>query len=57
METAGQYAALYTMAWSAAQTLGPMTGAQIAQHYSFNWLWWLVGCLSLFYRLFILQVV
>ena len=26
----GQYAALYTMAWSAAQTLGPMGGAQLA---------------------------
>ena len=39
----GQYAALYTMAWSAAQTLGPMGGAQIAQHYSFNLLWWVVG--------------
>ena len=53
----GQYAALYTMAWSAAQTLGPMTGAQIVQHYSFKWLWWIVGCLSLFtsfsfYRLY-----
>ena len=39
----GQYAALYTMAWSAAQTLGPMGGAQLAQHYSFNLLWWVVG--------------
>jgi predicted MFS family arabinose efflux permease len=44
----GQYAALYTMAWSAAQTLGPMGGAQIAQHAGFNVLWWTVGGLSLF---------
>lgn len=44
----GQYAALYTMAWSAAQTLGPMTGAQIAQVAGFSALWWLVGLLSLF---------
>ena len=44
----GQYAALYTMAWSAAQTLGPMGGAQLAQHYGFNSLWWAVGCLSIF---------
>ncbi len=53
----GQYAALYTMAWSAAQTLGPMTGAQIAQAYGFKWLWWTVGTLSLlvaatFYRFY-----
>ena len=43
----GQYAALYTMAWSAAQTFGPMGGAQIAEHYGFNWLWWIVCGLSL----------
>jgi predicted MFS family arabinose efflux permease len=43
----GQYAALYTMGWSAAQTLGPLTGAQIAEHYGFNWLWWIVAGLSL----------
>ena len=53
----GQYAALYTMAWSAAQTLGPMTGAQIADHMSFRWLWWIVGSLCIltscsFYRLY-----
>jgi predicted MFS family arabinose efflux permease len=39
----GQYAALYTMAWSAAQTLGPMGGAQLVQHSSFTLLWWMVG--------------
>jgi predicted MFS family arabinose efflux permease len=44
----GQYAALYTMDWSAAQTLGPMGGAQLAQHAGFNVLWWTVGGLSLF---------
>jgi MFS family permease len=43
----GQYAALYTMAWSAAQTLGPMGGAQLAQYAGFNILWWVVGGLSL----------
>ncbi len=43
----GQYAALYTMAWSAAQTLGPMAGAQLVQHYGFNLLWWVVGGLCL----------
>lgn len=39
----GQYAALYTMAWSAAQTLGPMGGAQLADHFGFNVLWWVTG--------------
>ncbi len=43
----GQYAALYTMAWSAAQTFGPMSGAQVAEHLGFNWLWWIVSGLSL----------
>ena len=52
----GQYAALYTMAWSAAQTLGPMGGAQVAQFLGFNILWWMIGGLSLmaafaFYKL------
>jgi len=39
----GQYAALYTMAWSIAQTLGPIGGAQVAEHLGFTILWWLVG--------------
>ena len=43
----GQYAALYTMAWSAAQSLGPMGGSQIAQHFGFNMLWWIVGVVAL----------
>ncbi len=32
----GQYAALYTMAWSAAQTLGLMAGVQVAQVAGFS---------------------
>jgi predicted MFS family arabinose efflux permease len=43
----GQYAALYTMAWSAAQTLGPMGGAQLAEHQGFAMLWWITGGLTL----------
>lgn len=43
----GQYAALYTMAWSAAQCLGPLLGAQLVQHFNFTLLWWVVGCLAL----------
>ncbi|MCG2613178.1 MFS transporter [Terrimonas sp. NA20] len=42
----GQYAALYTMAWAAAQTLGPMSGAQLAGYAGFNTLWWVVGGLA-----------
>ncbi len=44
----GQYAALYTMAWSAAQTLGPVGGSQLAQHFGFTMLWWVIGSLSVF---------
>ena len=44
----GQYAALYTMAWSAAQTLGPMGGAQLADYSGFNVLWWVAGGISIF---------
>lgn len=43
----GQYAALYTMAWSAAQTFGPMTGAQVAEHAGFKKLWWIITGLAL----------
>jgi len=35
------------MAWSAAQTIGPVGGAQVAQHLGFTVLWWLVGGLSI----------
>ncbi len=43
----GQYAGLYTVAWSAAQVLGPFSGAQIVEHTSFRTLWWVVGCVSI----------
>jgi predicted MFS family arabinose efflux permease len=43
----GQYAALYTMAWSAAQTLGPLGGSQIAGYFGFKWLWVSVGTVCL----------
>lgn len=39
----GQYAGLYTIAWSTAQVIGPTGGAEIAQHAGFNVLWWVVG--------------
>lgn len=40
----GQYAGLYTMAWSSAQVLGPSLGSQVAGHFSFRVLWWATGC-------------
>jgi predicted MFS family arabinose efflux permease len=39
----GQYAALYTMSWSAAQVIGPVGGSQLAGHFGFNVLWWTIG--------------
>ena len=39
----GQYAAIYAMAWSAAQIIGPMGGAQLADHAGFFVLWLTVG--------------
>lgn len=35
----GQYAALYTIAWATAQTIGPLLGAQIAEYAGFSVLW------------------
>ncbi|RYE22468.1 MAG: MFS transporter [Sphingobacteriales bacterium] len=43
----GQYAGLYTVAWSAAQVLGPATGTIIAEDYGFAALWWMIGGLCL----------
>lgn len=39
----GQYAGLYTIAWSVAQTLGPFLGSQVAEHAGWGVLWWGVG--------------
>ncbi|HVS95539.1 MAG TPA: MFS transporter, partial [Puia sp.] len=39
----GQYAGLYTIAWSTAQVVGPAGGAGIAQHWGFRPLWWVVS--------------
>lgn len=43
----GQYAALYTMAWSAAQTLGPLGGSLLAGHFGFKWLWFSAGAVCI----------
>jgi predicted MFS family arabinose efflux permease len=42
----GQYAGLYTVAWASAQVLGPGTGGQIAEHWGFDTLWWIIGSVS-----------
>jgi predicted MFS family arabinose efflux permease len=39
----GQYAGLYTIAWSVAQVIGPIGGSQVAEHAGFSVLWWMVG--------------
>ena len=39
----GQYAGLYTIAWSVAQVIGPSGGSQIAERLGFGTLWWIVG--------------
>jgi predicted MFS family arabinose efflux permease len=52
----GEYAALYTMAWSTAQVFGSSTGTFVAFTLGFTNLWWIIGGLSLlvafgYYRL------
>lgn len=42
-ENRGQYAALYTMAWSSAQVIGSLSGTQIAHSFGFYYLWWVLG--------------
>jgi len=43
----GQYAAYYTMAWSAAQVLGSTAGTQVAYAAGFNNLWWMIGAVCI----------
>jgi predicted MFS family arabinose efflux permease len=43
----GQYAGLYTMAWSMAQVVGPFTSGQVAEHYGYSLLWWATGAICL----------
>lgn len=53
----GQYAGLYTMAWSMAQVVGPMTSGQVAEKYGYDVLWWATGglCLLLSLMYWLLQ--
>jgi predicted MFS family arabinose efflux permease len=43
----GEYAALYSMSWSAAQIIAPTVGSQIIAHGGFNLLWWILGLVCL----------
>jgi predicted MFS family arabinose efflux permease len=45
----GQYAALFTVAWALAQTVGPLIGSLIAEKWGFKMLWIIIGftCLLL----------
>ncbi|WP_183578132.1 MDR family MFS transporter [Mucilaginibacter sp. X5P1] len=43
----GEYAGLYTMAWSTAQVLAPTVGAQLIAHGGFSLLWWIMGGICL----------
>jgi predicted MFS family arabinose efflux permease len=52
----GQYAGLYTMAWSVAQVAGPTGGTWMADHYGFTVLWWVVGGLCLLTGMMVRQV-
>ncbi len=42
----GQYAGMYTMAWSAAQVIGSSAGAFFAFRYGFNNLWFVICAMS-----------
>lgn len=41
--TRGQYAGMYTMAWSAAQVIGSSTGSILAHQLGFYNLWWIIA--------------
>ncbi len=43
----GQYAALYTMAWSAAQVFGSSGGSKMATAFGYSTLWWCMAGISI----------
>ena len=50
----GQYAALYSVAWACAQTVGPFAGSLVAEHSGYKMLWFIISSvgflLAFFYR-------
>lgn len=54
----GQYAGLYTMAWSTAQVVGSSGGSMLAEKFGFLNLWWIVACVCIittagFYKMYL----
>lgn len=43
----GQYAAMYTIAWSIAQIAAPTLGSQVADKINYNALWWIISVICL----------
>ncbi|MBS1531244.1 MAG: MFS transporter [Bacteroidetes bacterium] len=43
----GQYAAMYTIAWSTAQIISPIIGGQVVTYSGYYALWWLTGAMCL----------
>ena len=43
----GQYAALYTIAWSTAQIIAPLIGGQLVTYSGYELLWWVTGAICL----------
>ncbi|HEX3384361.1 MAG TPA: MFS transporter [Mucilaginibacter sp.] len=43
----GQYAAMYTIAWSTAQIISPIIGGQVVTYSGYFTLWWLTGAMCL----------
>ena len=56
-ENRGQYAALFTVAWSSAQIIGPSVGGQVVENLGYSVLWWITGgtCLLLSIAYFLMQ--
>jgi predicted MFS family arabinose efflux permease len=43
----GEYAALYSMSWSAAQIIAPFLGSNVIFYGGFTLLWWVLGAVSM----------
>lgn len=43
----GQYAAMYTIAWSVAQIISPLIGGQVVTYSGYYALWWITGAMCL----------
>jgi predicted MFS family arabinose efflux permease len=56
-ENRGQYAALFTVAWSSAQIIGPSFGGQAVERFGYSVLWWITSgaCLLLGITYFLMQ--